>query len=205
MTSLPFQSRITAVVSLEGISPYSASRMHDEPRLEREKNDSYDLRTWRSHLHVNSAGIATIPAFAMHDCIVQAAKHSGKKIGSGMGQKTWSGKLEAGIFIPEDLSLGVTPDAFQMIAINAHANGQRGSGTRVRRHYPIIGEWSTTFNVEILDPIITKAVLDEMLVQAGMFIGLGRYRPQNRGQNGRFRVTKLIWNANHELELKEAA
>ena len=45
----------------------------------------------------------------------------------------------------------------------------------------------------VLDPIITRAIFEAHMHVAGMFIGVGRWRPRNRGQNGRFDCDKYEW------------
>lgn len=38
-----------------------------------------------------------------------------------------------------------------------------------------------------------------MLTIAGMFIGVGRFRPEKGGQNGRFQIAALDWEDNRSL------
>ena len=67
------------------------------------------------------------------------------------------------------------------------------------RRFPLIPSWETTFEIHVLDPIITEAILREMIGLAGLFKGLGRYRPANRGTNGRFELVELVWHADRKL------
>jgi hypothetical protein len=85
------------------------------------------------------------------------------------------------------------------VTISANADGIRGSGKRVPRRFPIVNEWQATFDVYILDPIITQDVFTEMVEIAGMFIGIGRFRPEKGGTNGRFRIEKLVWQDQRKL------
>jgi len=64
------------------------------------------------------------------------------------------------------------------------------------RRFPIIPAWEARFDVHILDPIIVEGIFHEMLAIGGMFKGIGRYRPANRGTNGRFEIAELIWREN---------
>jgi hypothetical protein len=59
--------------------------------------------------------------------------------------------------------------------------------------------WSSTFDVIILDPIITEPVFREMVELAGMFVGLGQFRPQSLGSNGRFKIAAMTWQDNRQL------
>ena len=42
--------------AFSGISPYSQSRMHDLPRLEKESWDLWEVRTWREKCNANDKG-----------------------------------------------------------------------------------------------------------------------------------------------------
>ena len=39
-----------ATLTLVGITPYTQSRQHDDPKLDGETHGDYDIRTWRSKL-----------------------------------------------------------------------------------------------------------------------------------------------------------
>ena len=99
----------------------------------------------------------------------------------------------AGIALLDDIDLGLDPEKTDYIDIYCHTNGQRGSGSRVMRRFPTMPKWAATFDVQILDPIITKEVFEEMFEIAGMFVGVGQYAPRVGGTNGRFKLIELIW------------
>jgi len=187
-----------ARVTITGITPLSQSRQHDEPKLEGERPDDYDKRTWRHKLNVatrDGKPTVIIPAHGLHQAIAAAAKYSKRQI-PGQGKATWTAKFTAGITLLEDPALGIDPETVDGITISANADGIRGSGKRVPRKFPVIPQWSATFDVVILDPIITEEIFREMLVAAGMFVGLGRFRPEKGGTNGRFRVDSVQWSDN---------
>jgi hypothetical protein len=179
-----------AKIKIEGLTPYSQSRHHDEPFLDGELPDAYDLRTWRSHMHVrtiNGKETVIIPAVALTQCLVSAAQYSGEKI-KGQGQKTWTAKIASGVALFDDIDLKIDPATVQPIPIYAHVSGRRGPGPRVTRRFPNIPVWGATFEIGILDPIVTQEVLEETLRVAGLFIGIGRYAPfvSKGGTCGRF-------------------
>jgi hypothetical protein len=191
-----------ATITLEGISPYSQSRQHDEPMLAGEGRDDYDKRTWRAKMNVSDVDgrpTVVIPAHGMHQAIAAAAKYSKRQI-PGQGKATWTAKFNSGIALLSDCSLGIDPETVPAITISANADGVRGSGKRVARRFPMVPiGWRSTFEVHILDPIITQDVFREMLEIAGMFIGVGRFRPEKGGTNGRFRIVSLAWADNRRL------
>lgn len=187
-----------ATLTISGITPMTQSRQHDTPKLESENADDYDKRTWRNKLNVQDGRIV-IPAHGFHQCMAAAAKYSKRQI-PGQGKATWTAKFTAGIMLMDNPKLDTSPDAITAVTISANADGVRGSGKRVPRRFPVIpAGWKTTFDVYILDPIITEHVFREMAELAGIFIGLGQFRPQNGGTNGRFRVDRLAWQDNRSL------
>jgi len=190
-----------ASLTLTGISPYSQSRQHDAPKLQGENHEDYDIRTWRNKMNVATRdGLPTVimPAHGIQQSIAAAAKYSKRQI-PGQGKATWTAKFKAGIALLEDPSLNLDPASVGAVTISANADGVRGSGKRVTRRFPIMPEWSASFDVYILDPIITQDVFREMVEIAGMFIGFGRFRPENGGTNGRFRIERLTWQDNRAL------
>ena len=191
-----------ATLSIKGLAPYSQSRQHDEPYLEGETHDAYDKRTWASKQTVdvrNGKKTVVVPAHGLHQCISAAAKYSKRQI-PGQGKATWTAKFQSGLAVLEDPALNVDPDTVSSVVISANADGIRGSGKRVPRRFPVIpGGWQFTTEIYILDPIITKDVFAEMLEIAGMFIGIGRFRPEKGGTNGRFTLSRLEWVDNRAL------
>lgn len=196
-------SIIVATCTVESLTPYSQSRKHDLPRLEGESAEDYNHRTWRSQQLVEN-GTVHIPAFGLHQAFVSAARYGKKQI-PGQGKATWTKKFEAGIAFFSNVDIGINPETVDYIDIYANADGMRGSGKRVMRRFPIIPKWSATFDVHILDPIITEDIFSGIVEQAGMFIGIGRYRPEKGGTNGRFALSNIVWQADRRPLSKRAA
>ena len=187
-----------ATVTIQGLSPMTHSHQHSEPKLEGESFDASDKRTWRSKLNVEDGHIV-IPAFGMHMSLVSAAKYTKRKI-VGQGNATWTAKFSAGVMLMAAPRLDTPLDAVIQIPLSVHTDGVRGSGKRVIKNFPQIPPgWKSTFEVTILDPIITLEIFREMLDTAGIFVGLGQFRPENTGNNGRFKVLDIKWLDNRQL------
>lgn len=185
-------------VTIVGKTALSQSRAHDVPKLDGERPDDYDKRTWRSKLNISGNSVC-IPAHGVMQALAAGAKYSKRQI-PGQGKATWTQKFVAGIALLEDPILNIDPATVGSIMISANADGVRGSGKRVNRTFPIIPPgWKTTFDVWILDPIITEQIFAEILGVAGMFIGVGRFRPEKGGTNGRFAAEKIIWQDNRKM------
>jgi hypothetical protein len=196
-------TKITATVTLKSMSPMTQSAPYDDPALEGESPADRDKRLWRRHLHTIGDN-AAIKATAMHKAIAAAAKYSGKKI-TGKGAKTWTAKFEAGIVILEDIDLGIPAADVQPITLFMNLDGRRGGSVRGHRTFPHILAWEATFDILILDPEITKAIFEEMMELAGLFVGIGQYRPEKGGNNGRFEMTALEWKADRSEVQQRAA
>lgn len=191
-----------ATVTLVGIAPLSHSKQHDDPMLEGERHEDYDIRTWRSKLNTDMRRgklVAVHPAHGILQCFAAAAQYSKKKI-EGQGNSRWTAKFMAGLAINEDPEiLGVDVETIGSVVISSNVDGIRGSGKRVPRRFPIMPKWSMVIDVMILDPIITQDIFVEMVEIAGLFVGLGRFRPANGGTNGRFALQKIEWADNRQL------
>jgi hypothetical protein len=177
-------------------SPYSQSAQHHTPMLDRESHDDYDTRTWREKCTTNAKGQVCIPAMAIKQTIDTAAWKLGMKVPNRKGA-TYKSFFESGFFINADAPIAngkpLTKDDAKMKIISANSDGVRGSGKRVPRRFPEFPEFSATFEGTIIDDIITEDVFETTVKASGMIVGIGRFRPENGGTNGRFRVVKIEW------------
>lgn len=180
------------IVKLVSQAPYSASRKHDTPKLEREGADDYEQRTWREKSNYDESGIVVIPAMAFKQALDDVAKMFSTSI-PGKGKATYTKHFKAGVLCMGDVSIGIHKDDMPSIRINANADGVRGSGKRVSRIFPQIPSWQGEAEFAVLDDTITKEVFEKALQDAGRFIGVGRFRPQNGGLNGRFAPVSFEW------------
>ena len=185
----------TAIVQLASASPYSQSRFftkEEVPPLEKESAQAYDQRNWRNRQHYNTKGEVYIPPMALKNALMEVSQYLGEKI-AGKGNATWTKHFMAGILCTEPVMLGVNKDETECETFMCHADGKRGSGTRVPRTFPVIREWKGQATFFVLDETITQDVFRRYLEEAGKFIGIGRFRPRNAGFYGRFQVTDLKW------------
>lgn len=180
---------------LVGISPYSQSRAHDEPKIdEKESHDAYDRRTWRSKAHIDpETGQVVIPAMGLKMAIAEAARRLAIKIPGKRGA-TYTKNILSGILVIQNMPLGITKDDLREELVFANADGKRGSGTRVFRRFPMIPSgWKATAEIYVIDSEIPEDVVERCLREAGNLIGIGRFRPQNGGYLGRFEVASVKW------------
>ncbi|MDE2102601.1 MAG: hypothetical protein KGL39_35465 [Patescibacteria group bacterium] len=190
---------VLVTMTLEGTSHYSPSHMHNTPKEPKEKPEDYDLRTWREKANTNADGIVVIPSMAIKFCLMSAASYLSEKV-KGKGSKTWTSYFTSGLHVSSDLELGIHKDKLQSITIPCHSTGERKKGKRVPRTFPMILDWGGTVSIHILDETITEDIFRRVAEHAGLFIGLGRFRPEQGGFNGRFKVKNITWK-----KLREAA
>lgn len=177
-------------------APYSQGRYHSEPEIEGESKDAYDQRTWMYKMHRSERGTLIIPPMAFKNALSEAAKYLSKPI-KGKGKSTYTKYIESGLLVLDPLDTGIPCDKVACETLFVPASGKRGDGKRVVRRFPTVPAWEGTVAIHVLEPILeqAEAVVEEHLVTAGSFIGIGRFRPRNNGHYGRFRVTSITWTA----------
>ena len=179
--------KVTAL--LVGKSPISFSAPIQSVRNTGEGHDDFEQRTWRERLHVNAKGLVFIPPGALKNCLAEVAKYLQESVPGKKGA-TYTKLYEAGVMITDPLELGVKAATVAGEKLFVPSDGKRGGGKRVWKTFPVIPEWSTVATIYLLDPILIDkpAKVNEYLVHAGKFIGMGRFRPRNNGFYGRFDV-----------------
>lgn len=187
------------VATIEGLSPYSQSRKTDDvPMLDRESHDDYEKRVWRNKTTVNAEGQVCIPAMGFKQMLDTTAYKLGVKVPNRRGA-TFKNFFTSGFYCEADAVLfngsgkPATPKEAQMVTISANSDGVRGSGKRVPRSFPSFTPWSCVVSFIITDDIIAPDIFEQHLRASGIIAGLGRFRPEKGGHNGRFRVTKIEW------------
>jgi hypothetical protein len=185
----------TAIVKLEGVTPYSPSRNYaaEVPKLKDESHDAYDERTWRHHAHIDKkTKNIIIPGECFAWCIKAMSKRRSDRI-PGKGQKTYTAAFDP-IEVIGDIDTKCHFDEAAMESFMANSDGVRGSGKRVLRRFPLVSSWSGQLTFMMWDVRIPEAVFKETIEDAGLLIGIGRRRPENKGFFGRFQVQNIAWN-----------
>ena len=175
----------TAIVKLTSSSPYSQSKHYSTDKLSKEIPKDYEARTWKDRLHTDENGMVYIPQMALKNCLSEAAKFLGIQI-PGKGKSTYTKHFEAGLMVLDPIQTGIHKDDVDGEWFFVPSDGVRGSGKRVEKCFPCIRQWSATTTIYVLDETITEDVLRHHLIEAGKFIGMGRFRPRNNGFYGRF-------------------
>lgn len=182
-----------ATAHLKSISPYGPSKHVTVEKLDREPPDDYEKRTWRERCHYDPKTLEVfIPPMAFKGALDEAARRMGRKI-KGKGNSTYTKHFEAGVMVMDPMPLGVKKDDIEGQWLFLNADGKRGGGTRVMRCMPFVPDWEGKVTFYIFDNIVTKQIFEETLEEAGALVGIGQFRPQNRGYQGRFEVIQVDW------------
>jgi len=180
-------------VTLQSTTPYSQSRQHETAKQSGETADAYEVRTWREKCNTTDKGLVFIPAMALKQALDAAAKKAGLQI-PGKGKSTYAKYFLADVICDADVVLSVQKKDVSSVRISANVDGVRGSGKRVWRTFPVVPSWTAQADFTIMDDTVSKEVFEKMLAIAGASIGIGRFRPEKGGLNGRFKPTKFEWN-----------
>lgn len=181
-----------AILKLKSITPVTFGRFHQEKKLEKELPDHYEQRTWKEKAHFDEAGLVKIPGVMIANCIRESAKFMSLQI-PGKGKATYTKHFDAGIIIYNDIVTTTHRDELQGDTRHVPADGRPGGTKRVIKIFPILSEWEGEVIVYIGDPIITADIFEEVIRNAGNLIGIGTWRPRNRGMNGRFELIDMQW------------
>lgn len=179
-----------AIVSLKGMAPLSQSRQHFTEFLDGESHNEYDLRTWREKCNYDANGVVFVPAMAFKQAMDIAAKRLA--IPDPDNKRANLTKYFVSDVICEgNLSIGVKKNEMPSIRINANSDGVRGSGKRVPRTLPQIQEWAGKTSFLIMEEKIKPEIFEKVLTTAGRSVGVGQFRPEKGGLNGRFEITSV--------------
>lgn len=179
-----------AIVTIKGTAPLSQSKQHYIKALDGESHEELDRRTWREKCNYDERGIVYVPAMAFKQGTDSAAKRL--SIPDPDNKRASLTKYFVSDVICEgNLSIGVHKDKMPSTTISANVDGVRGSGKRVPRIFPQIQEWGGQTSFLIMEEKIKPEIFQKVLETAGRSIGVGQFRPEKGGLNGRFEVTKI--------------
>jgi len=118
---------------------------------------------------------------------VQRALISGAKYSKGKGRSSLATVAAACLLITkEQLPLGC-----RKYAIDSRAVVVPATKGRIVRHRPRFDEWSLTFELEYDPELLSCEQVEAIVRDTGRRVGLGDFRPENKGMFGRFDVVEI--------------
>lgn len=196
---------ITSVVTFEGVTPFSSSKLIEVPKNGKENPDDYERRTWKERCHfydskgnlVDSSVADSVyghPSMAWKHGLVAAAKYDTEKL---KGNETVTKLFVSGVMPQIDpILFGTHPgdiEGEELFVPAQPGKGKQGTGTRVKKIFPLLRKWGGKITFEIFDERITERLFKKVLENSGMFIGVGRWRPENGGLYGRYKIKNFTW------------
>lgn len=179
-----------AIVSLRGTAPYSQSRQHQTEKLDGETYEEFDRRTWREKTNHDTDGVVFIPAMAFKQAMDIAAKRLA--IPDPDNRKAnFTKYFVSDVICEQNLNIGVHKDKMPSVTISANVDGVRGSGKRVPRIFPQVQDWEGKTSFLVMEEKIKADIFERVLKAAGMSIGVGQFRAEKGGLNGRFEISKI--------------
>jgi hypothetical protein len=179
-----------AIVTIRGMAPLSQSRQHFTPKRDGESEGEYDLRTWREKCNYDADGVVFIPAMAFKQAMDTAAKRLAIKDADNK-RATLTKYFVSDVICEANMSLDIEKDDMPSITISANVDGVRGSGKRVPRTFPMVQEWGGTTSFLIMDEKVSRSMFEQVLAVAARSVGVGQFRPEKGGLNGRFEIVDI--------------
>jgi hypothetical protein len=179
-----------AVVTIQGAAPLAQSKQHDAEWLDGESNEDYDKRTWREKCNADVEGNVYVPAMAFKQAMDTAAKRLAIPDPDNK-RANLTKYFVSDVICEANLPIGIKKDEIQFVRISANVDGVRGSGKRVPRTLPQTQEWGGKTSFLVMEEKIKPEIFEKVLKTSGQSIGVGQFRAEKGGLNGRFEVTSI--------------
>lgn len=182
-------------IQVEGVTPYMQHRM-DDIKLEQwvkqrgPTYESYDisnplvLADFHSHIHFNGSIEYFIPADHFRMSMIESGKMVKGKVG---GATKSMSNVVAGMFIvtPERIQIPKWDTIDKRSAVNRNIKG------RIIVIRPKWNNWRAEFTLSVDEDTITNEMIAKIIRYSGKYIGIGSYRPQCKGQFGRYDLISM--------------
>lgn len=171
-------------VKVQGISPLLMNRFRDESIGGKIKKRTgavaEDDITDKLYLYDETPHI---PAVYFRNCIVEAGKQF--KI-VGKNRSTYSKLLGSTIEVfPEMIKLIGSYKPYRIAAVNPTTKG------RMMTERPRFDSWNCEFTIILNDESLDPSIINEILTHAGIYVGVGDWRPDKKGTFGKYMITSF--------------
>jgi len=171
----------TVEIEVEGMVPYLMHRFATEEAdvkaTRKSGRKDYEEEVGKA-LYVDKNGSIYVPAAQLEGCLIKASTDFQIP---GKGKKTYKDLCNSALIISPD-KIRIDPQEWE-----TDARAVKVQRARVIRYRPRWDEWKLNFRIDILDEQFPTEILYEILKTAGMYKGIGDYRPKY----GRFAVTRF--------------
>lgn len=172
-------------VSIQGTTPLIFNRFRDKAIEGKSKKRTGAMAEAEieDKLYLED-GKVQLPAVYLKNAISEAAKKF--KIPQ-QGKSTYS-KLVASTVDIEPFYIELQADKYKVFRISAVNPMTKG---RMMTERPKFDEWSASFEIILNDDGVPISVINEILEQAGKYVGVGDWRPEKKGMFGKFMITSF--------------
>jgi len=169
-------------IKVEGTTPLLMNRFRDtqiEGKIKRRTGSMSDEEL-KEKLYLYDDK-PHIPSVYFRNSIVEASKQF--KI-VGKGKATYSKLVASTIEVnPEMILINGSYESFRIASVNPSTKG------RMMITRPRFNKWDAEFTLILNDDGVPPEVMNEILEQAGRYVGIGDWRPQTKGVFGKFMIT----------------
>lgn len=163
-------------VTLQGVAPLLQNPFIENDGGKPDPNLS-DRNIAKERLYIDEKGKIYQPGEHIEMSMTKAAVQFKYK-----GKKTYKDFVRSGIVvIPQAI-----PHKKQKWAVDKRSVVINGR-SRIMRLRPVFYNWELDFKLEVINPDLDYKVLNEIMIYAGKYIGIGDYRPKF----GRFVVSRF--------------
>ena len=159
------------IVNVKGVTPLLMNRFQDKSidTKGKKRTGAISALNIEDKLYLVN-GVPQIPGIYFRNSFIEGAKQF--KI-TGKGKSTYSKLAGSTLQIKEEYC-PITPEEyveFRVAAVNPMTKG------RMMVSRPRFNSWSTMFTIQLLDDSLPVEVLNEIINQAGIYVGVGGWRP----------------------------
>jgi len=180
-------------VKIEGTTPYMQHRMDSIALEEWEKNrkliierqDISKTDNFRAEYHsYNDEQGFYIPTEQLKGAMINAGTLVKSKMGNARKSMT---NIVASMFFIEEEKLRLPSN----YVVDKRSAVNKNVKARVIAIRPKWEKWSAEFTLIVDNDTITDSTIAQILEYSGSYIGIGSYRPTNRGWFGKFKIVSI--------------
>lgn len=182
---------LRAICEVKSLTPLTFNqKLATDKKGSNESWDEFENRTWRERCSINRDGNAYLDGIRFKKCIATGAQWLNLSI-EGEGKAKYQKHFKGGVVVKNSIDLGVKLSELEHIKIWTSPKGQQSSKRWVI--FPEFQEWKGELQIDVLDEKITEQIFKKVFDYAGLMIGVGAWRPENGGENGRFVCTDIAF------------
>lgn len=180
---------LRVLCDLKSVTPVTFNKKLRSEKEPNETHDDLEKRVWRERCDCNRKNELILRSDRFKKSIVLAAQWLNMQI-PGEGKATYTKHFRGGVIVMNNIELGIKRDECEHELVYT---GPRKKDGKRWIHFPIVEKWEGELQVNVLDEKITEEVFKKVIDYAGMTVGIGSWRPENGGENGRYECRDIAF------------